>query len=164
MSIQVTVTGAKVSFSKWAFKPMAMAWRSRVAPVVLDAMKKEAPVYKYDDTVLSRGQKPGNLRDSIKMDSISGSIGAGIEMVFISDAPYAKYVVEGTRRHRIPLNGDALPLLKWTRNGETNYRRFVDHPGTTADNFPKRAIDSVQPIVGRELEVLVAEYIKPEQL
>lgn len=164
MSIQIKVEGAKVSFAKWAFKPMAATWRSRIAPVVLTALKEEAPIYKYADAELSRGENPGDLKKSIKLDSVGGSIGEGIEMVFISDVPYAKYVVSGTRGHRIPLSGDAQPMLHWTRvPWGPMYRLSVNHPGTTANNFPKRAIERVQPVVGRELEVLVADYIKPTQ-
>lgn len=165
MSIQIEIKGAKVSFSKWAFKPVAATWRSRVAPVVLEALKKEAPVYKYSDTKLSRGQKPGALRDSIKLDSMSGGIGKGIEMIFVSDLEYAKYVVHGTRPHRIPLSGDAInPMLHWNRDGQDVFRRNVFHPGTTENNFPLRAVDSVRAEIGRTLEVVVSEYIMPEQV
>lgn len=164
MSIEIEIKGGRVSFSKWAFKPMAATWRSRVAPIVLEALKREAPVYKYNDEKLSRGQKPGHLRDSIKLDSISGSIGSGIEMTFISDAEYAKYVVGGTRPHRIPLSGDAVnPMLHWNRDGQDTYRHWVFHPGTTANNFPERAVDAVRGEIGRSLELLVREYITPEQ-
>jgi hypothetical protein len=163
VSVEITVKGGRVSFSKWAFKPMAATWRSRVAPIVLDALKREAPIYKYNDEKLSRGQQPGHLRDSIKLDSIGGSIGSGIEMTFISDAEYAKFVIGGTRRHRIPLSGDNFPLLHWNRDGKDTYRSWVDHPGTTANNFPKRAVEAVKGEVGRSLEVLVQERIKPEQ-
>jgi hypothetical protein len=165
MSIQMTVSGARVSFPKWLFKPMAATWRSRVAPIVLEAIKAEAPEYKYDDTKLSRGQKKGDLKKSIKLDSTSGSLGAGIEMVFVSDAPYAGYVVSGTRRHNIPSTGFATnPMLHWQRSGEDFFRFSVDHPGTSANNFPKRAVEKVQPVIGRTLELTVSEYIKPEQL
>ena len=164
MSVEIKVTGSKVSFARWAFKPMAATWRSRVAPIVLEALKEEAPAYKYDDAQLSRGQTPGDLKKSIKLDSVGGSIGEGIEMNFVSDVPYAKYVINGTRGHRIPLSGDATnPMLHWNRGGVDNYRRWVQHPGTTANNFPQRAVDKVKPVIGRTLEVTVAEYIKPTQ-
>lgn len=165
MSIKIEVTGAKVSFKKWAFRPMAATWRSRVAPQVLAALKEEAPVYKYSDAELSRGQKPGDLRNSIKLDSMGGSVGEGISMSFVSDAPYARYVVHGTRAHRIPLTGEAInPMLHWERGGLHTYRKSVFHPGTTANDFPKRAIDKIKPVIGRELEVTVTEFLKPTQL
>lgn len=161
MSIEIKVTGSKVSFARWAFKPMAATWRSRIAPTVLVALKEEAPVYKFDDPQLSRGQKPGDLRNSIKLDSVGGSIGEGISMTFISDVPYATYVVTGTRGHEI--TPSRASLLHWIRGGESHFRAFVDHPGTKPNDFPKRAIDRVKPEIGRTLEVTVNEYIKPIQ-
>lgn len=163
MSVQIKIEGSKVSFPKWAFKPMAMAWRRRIAPVILEALKTEAPVYKYNDTKLSRGQKPGDLKNSIKLDSLGGGIGSGVEMVFVADVKYAKFVISGTRPHRIPLNGDNTPLLHWNRDGQDVYRRNVFHKGTKANDFPKRAIERVQPMISRTLEVTVSEFIKPEQ-
>lgn len=161
MSIEIKVEGAKVSFSRWAFRPVAATWRSRVAPVVLAALKDEAPVYKYDDPQLSRGQKPGDLKNSIKLDSVGGSVGEGIEMKFISDVPYATYVVTGTRGHEI--TPTRASMLHWARGGQDFYRAFVNHPGTKPNDFPRRAIEKVQPVIGRELEVVVTEYIKPTQ-
>jgi hypothetical protein len=163
MSIKVTVKGDRVNFSRWSFALMASTWRSRIAPVVLDALRQEAPVYKYDDPQLSRGQKPGDLKKSIKLDTVGGGI-ASAEMVFVSDVPYAGYVVSGTRGHPIPKEGGGAKTLRWTRNGVTNYRRSVQHPGTHANNFPQRAITAVGPAIGRTLELTVSEYIKPEQL
>jgi hypothetical protein len=165
MSIQIKVEGGKVSFPRWVFKPMAATWRSRIAPVVLDAIRAEAPEYKYDDTVLSRGQVKGDLKKSIKLDSVGGGVGKGISMVFVSDVPYAKYVISGTRGHEIPKGGSgAGKILHWERGGEHFYRRSVQHPGTTANDFPRRAVDKVQPFIRRTLTLTVSEYIKPEQL
>lgn len=161
MSIEIKVEGAKVSFAKWAFKPMAATWRGRIAPLVLTALRDEAPVYKYDDPELSRGQKPGDLKNSIKLDSVGGSIGEGVEMTFISDVKYATYVVTGTRGHEI--TPTRALMLHWVRGGQPHFRDHVDHPGTKANNFPQRAIEKVQPEIGRTLEVTVSEYIKPEQ-
>lgn len=164
MSIQIKVDGGRVSFPKWVFKPVAATWRRRVAPIVLEAIKAEAPEYKYDDTVLSRGQVKGDLKKSIKLDEVSGGFGKGISMVFVSDVPYAKYVISGTRNHEIPKAGsESGKILHWERGGEHFYRRSVHHPGTTANDFPRRAVEKVQPIIGRELEVTVREFIKPEQ-
>lgn len=163
MSVEITVKGGRVSFSRWSFRSVGAVWRNRVGPLVLEAMKQEAPVYKYDDDKLSRGHKVGELRESIKMDSSSGGVGKGIEMVFTTDVPYAKYVIKGTKGP-YPITPVNALMLHWNRGGEDVYRSQVSHPGIHANDFPKRAVDKVQPLIGRELEVTVAEYIKPTQL
>lgn len=160
MSVKITVEGARVNFARWDFALMNSTWRNRIAPVVLEALRNEAPVYKYPDTGLSRGQRPGDLKKSLKMDTI-GLGATNVSMTFISDVAYAKYVIEGTPDHDIkPGTGT---ILHWQRAGTHYYRRWVHHPGTAPNNFPDRAIQAVQPEIRTTLQATVEEYIQPEQ-
>lgn len=158
MSVEITVKGGRVRFPEWSMPSFTTAWRKRVAPAVLEALRREAPVYKYDDPELSRGQKKGDLRASIKLDAVHGS-----EMEFTADVPYAKYVISGTGPHPIEAK-ESGPLLHWVRSGNDNYRRRVWHRGTAANDFPRRALDSVEPLIGRTLVETVRELTIPEQL
>jgi hypothetical protein len=163
VSIEIKISGSRVNFSRWNFTILNSTWRNRVAPVVLEALRAEAPEYKYDDASLSRGQKRGDLKNSISIESVGGGLGSA-EMVFISDAPYAKYVISGTGGHGIPTGGLAAgKILHWERSGTHTYRRWVYHPGTAPNNFPDRAVTAVQPLVGTTLSAIVRDLITPEQ-
>lgn len=157
MSIEINVKGSKVRFPGWSMTSFTTAWRRRAAPAVLEALKREAPVYKYDDPSLSRGQNKGDLRDSIKL------LDAGRGEMTFSAVGYAKYVIDGTKGHAIPKAGGGGKRLHWVRNGESFYRESVWHPGTTANNFPRRAMDSVEALIGRTLTETVSELITPEE-
>lgn len=83
------------------------------------------------------------------------NIDDGVSIQLTSTAPHAKWVVHGTIAHRIPLQGDAKPLLsffwesrvgatgrQWGPKGEKHegqpsWRKFkwVDHPGALPNPF-----------------------------
>ena len=157
MSVEISIKGSKVRFPGWTMTSFTTAWRRRVAPLVEEALKREAPVYKYDDASLSRGQTKGDLRASIKLESAARS-----ELVF-SAVDYAKYVIRGTRGHPIPSDPETSKTLHWVRNGDSYYRNEVYHPGTTANDFPRRAIDGIEPLIGRTLTDTLREMVTPEQ-
>jgi hypothetical protein len=84
--------------------------------------------------------KSGRLRGSIKVAQardIRGrySVGYNVE----ADAPYARYVHDGTRPHVIEGN----PLLVFQIGGATVFTRRVNHPGTKGNPFLVRAAQAV---------------------
>lgn len=157
MSVEISIKGGKVRFPGWTTPSFTTAWRRRIAPLVEEALKREAPVYKYDDPSLSRGQTKGQLRESIKLENAAGST-----LVF-SAVDYAKYVIRGTPGHPIPNDPEASKMLHWVRNGSSYYRREVYHPDTTPNDFPRRALDGIEPLIGRTLSDTIRELATPEQ-
>ena len=106
----------------------------RVLTKLENTAKKEAPVNKQ-----SGG---GSLRQSIKHFMIgpaSGKIEVG--------APYAVFVHEGTRPHTI-----TVVNKKVLANKRTNqiFGKVVMHPGTKANPFLQRAVDSQQEFINNE--------------
>lgn len=84
--------------------------------------------------------KSGKLRGSIRVvqaRDVKGryTVGYNVE----ADAPYARYVHDGTRPHVIVGN----PLLVFQVGGATVFARRVNHPGTKANPFLLRATQAV---------------------
>ena len=106
----------------------------RVLVKLENEAKKEAPVNKQ-----SGG---GSLRQSIKHFMI-GQAGGKVEV----GAPYAIFVHEGTRPHTIQVVNK-----KVLANKRTNqiFGKVVMHPGTKANPFLQRAVDSQQEFINNE--------------
>jgi HK97 gp10 family phage protein len=58
-------------------------------------------------------------------------------------APYAKFVVEGTRPHEIHPAGASVLVFK-ARSGDLVFTRLVRHPGTKPNPFLQRAVDKAR--------------------
>jgi len=58
-------------------------------------------------------------------------------------APYAKFVVEGTRPHEIRPAGASVLVFK-ARSGDLVFTRLVRHPGTKPNPFLQRAVDKAR--------------------
>ena len=59
--------------------------------------------------------------------------------------PYAKFVIGGTRPHPIrPKNAQAL---HWVAEDGDHFSRFVNHPGTKANNFAQKAVEPLMPLL-----------------
>jgi HK97 gp10 family phage protein len=58
-------------------------------------------------------------------------------------APYAKFVVEGTRPHEIRPASASVLVFK-AKNGDLVFTRLVRHPGTKPNPFLQRAVDKAQ--------------------
>lgn len=111
----------------------------RIAYRIEASAKREAPVNKQ-----SGG---GNLRQSIASQMftpISGMVFAGVK--------YAGFVHEGTRPHVITVR--SARVLANRRTGQIFGRR-VQHPGTKANPFMKRAVDANQDEIEQELNAAV---------
>jgi Bacteriophage HK97-gp10, putative tail-component len=136
-------------FARFSFLRAATAWADEVGPVVLDALKAEAPV--APDNPLS-GAKGGRLKGSIRYERevSEGSVSA----VFTANTPYAGYVLEGTGPHVIAAS--AARSLQFMLDGAVTYRRRVNHPGTKANPFNERAVIPLTP----ELRASFAEAMQ----
>lgn len=82
----------------------------------------------------------GNLRDSVsilQLTNFTWAVGHNE-----SQAPYAEWVLHGSRPHVIrPRQAKALRWFAWA-GGPPVFARFVNHPGYTGDNYLKRAEDA----------------------
>ena len=58
-------------------------------------------------------------------------------------APYAKFVVEGTRPHKIHPAGANVLVFK-AKSGSLVFTRLVRHPGTKPNPFLQRAVDKAR--------------------
>lgn len=126
MSMTMTVTGADRSL-KFDFKAAASAWASDVEPAALRAMKMHAPF------------RTGAMRQGIgsRLEPSAGSMW----VVLYSTAPYAKYVLGGTKAHTIAaVNAKALRWIANSGHGGVMFAKSVKHPGTKPDNFPERGL------------------------
>lgn len=88
------------------------------------------------------------LRSSIKGLVVGGFGGVGAPTGrVIANAPYAKFVEEGTRPHLI------LPrrakVLRFVQNGVVRFARGVFHPGTEPRPFMKDAAERTVPVFER---------------
>lgn len=54
-------------------------------------------------------------------------------------APYAPFVIFGTRPHRIAPK--KKKVLRWAGGGAFKFAKFVNHPGYIGDNYMQRAAD-----------------------
>jgi HK97 gp10 family phage protein len=58
-------------------------------------------------------------------------------------APYAKFVVEGTRPHKIyPVSANVLAFK--AKSGDLVFTKLVRHPGTKPNPFLQRAVDKAR--------------------
>jgi HK97 gp10 family phage protein len=81
--------------------------------------------------------KSGKLARSIVVEVEDGE--AKIQAL----APYAKFVVEGTRPHEIHPAGASVLVFK-ARSGDLVFTRLVRHPGTKPNPFLQRAVDKAR--------------------
>jgi hypothetical protein len=125
-----------------------------VAPKITDNIQLETPV------------RTGRLQSSIYYRRYT-TFGEKIRMEFVSQVPYAKYVVYGTGMRGgwrsdyyqilpIPPN----TVLRFVVNGEVVFARKVMHPGIKANNFPARGWERVREEVVDEIRDQVRRALK----
>lgn len=89
----------------------------------------------------------GRLRSSLQM-KITQSAGEVSGAVF-TNVNYAKYVHGGTRPHKIrPVRARVLRFASPAHSSNIVFARSVNHPGTSAQPFLRRAIEEVAPAAG----------------
>lgn len=136
MTVRVTSSSAGDSRSRFLWMKAAVTWADEIGPLVRTAMRTEAPA--------GKGPNSGRLRRSLRYER--RTTGSTVTLKFGSGVPYAPYVVSGTRRHFIrPV---AARALRWVGpDGKPVFSRLVDHPGTRANDFPRRAIALTEPVI-----------------
>jgi len=81
---------------------------------------------------------PGSMGSGIRV-SISRTASGDFRGVIRSTHPASIYVLNGTRPHRIfPRNPGGV--LRFMVDGKVVYARYVNHPGTQANDFLLRAL------------------------
>lgn len=129
----------------WA--QVAAGWADQVQPAGVAALKRAAPV--------GQGPGAGRLRDSIRAERTASA--AELVIRFTSAAPYAGFVLGGTRAHEIrPRNAS---VLAWDGPGGPVFARRVNHPGTRPNRFPERALGPLAPVFRARLEAALAEQL-----
>lgn len=118
-------------FARFSWAKTATTWADEVGPLVRSALKDKAPV--------GKGERGGRLRDAIRYERAT-NLGAGlVTLTFVSNTPYTRYVIDGTRPHLI--TAKAARALHWVdASGRDQFRRSVKHPGTKENPFPERAV------------------------
>lgn len=110
-----------------------------VALILHGNMVKESPV--------DKGKLKGSISLPVQIDALTFGIGIGAE--------YWKYVQFGTKPHMIfPVNVSAL---KFKVGGKTVFAKSVNHPGTAANPFIDRAIDSTEPRIDDAVAYALSE-------
>lgn len=98
------------------------------------------------DTVLLRARagaprRTGALARSLRKLTVVRPL--GLDVYIGSDLPYAGYVHEGTGPHLIAPR--QAQVLAFTIGGRRVYAKHVNHPGTKADPFLRRALQTEFP-------------------
>lgn len=75
----------------------------------------------------------------------------GADGRIVCDVPYASFLNEGTKAHRIE-QVNALALRWVDHAGDTHFARAVWHPGTSADGFMARGRAMAEMVLKREIE------------
>jgi hypothetical protein len=84
----------------------------------------------------------GDREAQRKVDALRVSIGglAGLDLQVVLGAPYARFVLEGTRPHTITARRPG-GMLRFEGRGGPVFRRSVRHPGTRPNPFVQRAYE-----------------------
>jgi hypothetical protein len=91
----------------------------------------------YYEAFYTAPWKTGKLAPSIVTEIKEG------EAKLQALAPYAKFVVEGTRPHEIhPASANVLVFN--TKSGDLVFTKLVRHPGTKPNPFLQRAVDKAR--------------------
>jgi HK97 gp10 family phage protein len=138
MSAQISLKIKNLDVVRLLFKvaPQKMASElhtaiGRTVQMIERNAKREAPV--------NKNKGGGNLRQSIKSEMIGLAKGR-----VYADANYALFVHEGTRPHTIFAKNKRVLA---DRRNQKMFGRVVNHPGTQANPFLQRAVDSSQDVI-----------------
>ncbi|MFF4385622.1 hypothetical protein ACFY0G_02330 [Streptomyces sp. NPDC001552] len=85
---------------------------------------------------IARAEAPGSMGDGIitRIERVP----KGLSGVITSTHPATRFVIEGTKRHRI--RARRAKYLRFEVGGETLFRKEVMHPGTKPNDFLTRAL------------------------
>lgn len=115
---------------------------SRVIPYTLMALKTAAPVSKTKEDT-------GRLRASIGA-RIEPTLGEGMIIRFVSTAPYAQYVIEGTKSETlITPKTEGVMALRWKDGDGYHFASAVRRKPTKANPFNERVAYTMLPLYQR---------------
>lgn len=100
-----------------------------------------APVGKPDPFGRTRKNAPGNLRNHIVKRLVQGASGPEMQ-VGVEHVPYALFVHEGARPHRITARNAPQLVFFWPKVQKVIYTKSVAHPGNRPNRFLVRALDA----------------------
>lgn len=84
---------------------------------------------------------PGSMKSKIRAVHTGGPSPLGL---VVSDHPASVFVINGTRAHMIhPKKPGGVLVFTPKGGGNKIFARFVNHPGTKANNFLLKALRSV---------------------
>lgn len=134
MSMKITADSggwADSPLRRFQWMTVAVRYMDEAGPLVRGRLKEEAPV------------KTGRLRRSIRYSRrTTPNLVRG---EFKAHTPYAGFVVDGTGPHVI--SARAARALHWTSGGEDRFALRVNHPGTKANPFARRAVEPLRPVL-----------------
>lgn len=136
-------SGLRVRGDAW--KTAARVWAADVGPMVKKELQAKAPVAAVNG---------GGLRKSIKYRT--KVLASRAEMTFTA-VDYARFVIDGTVAHDI--RPRAKKALWW--EGAQHPVPMVHHPGTKPNDFVRRAIVPLRPLIQAALDEALAAAIKP---
>ncbi len=143
MSMTIT-TSSSGNRRRFVWMTAAVKWADTAGPAVRSALKAEAPV--------GTGPRAGRLRGAIRYHR--NTTGSAVLLTFNAYTPYAKYVIEGTSAHAIyPVAARYLHFKG--RGGQDVFvgprgsGAHVNHPGTKANPFNRKAMTAMRPVIQR---------------
>ena len=117
---------------------------AEIAPVILARLKQEAPVGEERPG----GRQSGRLKNSIgyKTETTPGTA----SLFFVSTAPYARYVIQGTRGGQMLVPQSAF-ALRYYNNGDFVFASSIIRGDTPKNEFNKRVATELEPFIRNAL-------------
>jgi hypothetical protein len=149
ISMQVSgATAETTPLAHFNFLNAAKIWADAIGPTVNAALAKKAP--------RAPGPGSGKLAQSIRYERKVTEDSVAVQ--FISNVPYAGYVIDGTKRHVIePRSARALAWLNYGHApGAYQFAMRVNHPGTKPNPFPQEVLTEMMPEIQQALRDAMA--------
>jgi hypothetical protein len=137
VSVTVTLTGGGPSaLGRFKWQAAAVRWADTVGPIGRTALRARAP--------RGKGQRAGRFAMSIRYARRSTG-GLSVEVRYTANTPYARYVIEPTRPHKITAKA-ARRLHFVDAQGKDHFPVSVNHPGTKGNDFHLRTMRAYVPV------------------
>lgn len=144
--IQMEVSGVSpgaTPLARFKFLNAAKTWADVIGPRVNSELQAKAPK--------APGPGSGKLAHSIRYERHVTA--ESVQVRFISNVPYASYVIDGTDPHVI--RPTAARALRWMWYGHAPgaiaFAKFVNHPGTKPNPFPQEVLGEMAPMIQQAL-------------
>lgn len=149
MTLTMTVSGSTPGLDRFSWTRAAVAWADTVGPIGRKALKQRAPV--------GKGERAGRFATSIRYYRRT-SAGTSVTVRYTANTPYARWVIEPTKPHRI--EAKAARYLHWVDgNGTHHFRKWVMHPGTKGNDFAERTAKLYRPVAAAAYKRIMLEAL-----